>query len=268
MGASRSNLQEVEAARRRDWLVGGGPVHGAAGMGFQRADGSIRAGSTADQINGARYLYEIYATAKRDFSGRVTVPVLWDKQRHTIVNNESSEVIRMLNSAFDEFGDASLDFYPPDLRTEIDHINPIVYHNINNGVYKCGFASTQEPYDVAFNALFQRLDEIEELLGKRRYIAGDRITEADWRLFTTLVRFDSVYYVHFKCNLRLISSYPNLWNYTRELYQVPGVGETVNLAQIKRHYYTSHPGINPSGIIADGPAIDFKAPHDRDRRYR
>jgi putative glutathione S-transferase len=243
------------------------PYMGPRGWVFSASDGSISAGSTADEI-GAYYLYEIYAKAKPDFTGRVTVPVLWDKQRGTIVNNESSEVIRMLNSAFEEWGDRSLDFYPPDLRGEIDRINPVVYDNINNGVYKCGFASTQEAYGGAFDALFRTLDEIERLLGERRYLAGDRITEADWRLFTTLVRFDAVYYVHFKCNLHLISSYPNLSNYTRDLYQVQGVAETVSLAQIKRHYYTSHPGINPSGIIAKGPVIDFDAPHDRARRFR
>jgi len=154
-----------------------------------------------------------------------------------------------------------------DMRAEIDRLNPIVYDNINNGVYKCGFAATQEAYDAAFDALFRTLTEVEDLLGKRRYLAGDRLTEADWRLFTTLVRFDSVYYVHFKCNLHLISSYANLWNYTRELYQVPGVAETVNLAQIKRHYYTSHPAINPSRIIARGPLIDFTAAHDRAHRF-
>jgi putative glutathione S-transferase len=243
------------------------PYMGPRGWAFSAEDGSVTPGSTADAINGARYLYEIYAKAQPDFSGRVTVPVLWDKQRRTIVNNESSEIIRILNSAFDEWGDRSQDFYPEDLRAEIDRINPIIYDNINNGVYKCGFAATQEAYDAAFDALFRTLDEIEDLLGKRRYLAGDRITEADWRLFTTLVRFDSVYYVHFKCNLHLISSYPNLWNYTRELYQVPGVAETVSLAQIKRHYFTSHPAVNPSRIIARGPVIDFAAPHDRARRF-
>jgi glutathionyl-hydroquinone reductase len=243
------------------------PYMGPHGWAFSAPDGSIRADSTRDEINGARYLYEIYAKAKPNFTGRVTVPVLWDQQRRTIVNNESSEVIRMLNSAFEKWTDRSADFYPPDLSGEIDRINAIVYDNINNGVYKCGFASTQEAYDSAFDALFRTLDEIEGLLGRRRYLAGDRITEADWRLFTTLVRFDSVYYVHFKCNLHLISSYPNLWNYTRELYQVPGVAGTVNLPQIKRHYYTSHPGINPSGIIARGPVIDFTAPHDRARAF-
>jgi putative glutathione S-transferase len=240
---------------------------GPRGWAFSAEDGSLTPGSTADTINGARYLYEVYAQARPDFSGRVTVPVLWDKQRRTIVNNESSEIIRMLNSAFDEWGDRSQDFYPQDLRAEIDRINQIVYDNVNNGVYKCGFAATQEAYDTAFDALFRTLDEVEDLLGKRRYLAGDRITEADWRLFTTLVRFDAVYYVHFKCNLHLISSYANLWNYTRELYQVPRVAATVNLAQIKRHYYTSHPGINPSRIIARGPMIDFMAPHDRERRF-
>jgi len=244
------------------------PYMGPHGWAFSAADGSVTAGSTRDEINGRQYLYEIYAKAQSDFSGRVTVPVLWDKERQTIVNNESAENIRMLNGAFDQWGDRSVDFYPEDMRGEIDRLNPIVYDNVNNGVYRCGFAATQEAYDTAFDALFRTLGEIEALLGSRRYVAGDRITEADWRLFTTLVRFDAVYYVHFKCNLHLISSYPNLWNYTRELYQVPGVAGTVNLAQIKRHYYTSHPEINPSGIIARGPVIDFAAPHDRAGRFK
>jgi putative glutathione S-transferase len=169
----------------------------------------------------------------------------------------------MLNSAFDAWGDASIDFYPKDLRGEIDRINALVYPNVNNGVYRCGFATTQSAYDTAFDSLFAALDELENRLAHSRYLAGARMTEADWRLFTTLVRFDAVYYGHFKCNLRRIIDYPNLWNYLRELYQVPGVAETVNLDQIKRHYYASHVTINPTRIVPKGPAIDFNAPHDR-----
>jgi putative glutathione S-transferase len=226
-------------------------------------DGSLSPGSTRDELFGARHLYEIYVRANPRFSGRVTVPVLWDTKRATIVNNESSEIIRMLNSAFDAWGDASVDFYPQDLRAEIDRINALVYPNINNGVYRCGFATTQSAYDRAFDSLFAALDDLENRLAHTRYLAGSRMTEADWRLFTTLVRFDSVYYGHFKCNLRRIIDYPNLWNYLRELYQVPGVAETVNLDQIKRHYYASHVTINPTRIVPKGPAIDFNTPHDR-----
>ena len=243
------------------------PFMGDNGWAFAASDGSLTPGSTVDEINHAHYLYEVYANARTDYMGRVTVPVLWDRERRTIVNNESSEIIRMLNSAFDEWGDASVDYYPQALREEIDRINPVVYENVNNGVYRCGFAGTQEAYDEAFDALFRTIGELEERLSRRRYLAGDRITEADWRLFTTLVRFDAVYYVHFKCNLRHIADYPNLWNYTRELYQVPGVAATVNLTQIKRHYYASHQSINPRRIVARGPAIDFTTPHDRDRKF-
>jgi len=243
------------------------PFMGENGWAFTAPDGTITPGSTPDEINGARYLYEIYAKARSGYSGRVTVPVLWDKEKRTIVNNESSEIIRMLNSSFDEWGDATLDSYPPDLRAEIDRINPVVYDNVNNGVYRCGFATTQAAYEEAFDALFRTLGELELRLSRQRYLAGDRITEADWRLFTTLVRFDAVYYVHFKCNLHHIADYPNLWNYTRELYQVPGVAGTVNLAQIKRHYYASHANINPTRIVPKGPAIDFSTQHDRDRNF-
>jgi len=244
------------------------PFMGENGWAFTAPDGSITAGSTGDEINHAHYLYEIYAKARRGYSGRVTVPVLWDKEKRTIVNNESAEIIRMLNSAFDEWGDATVDFYPPLLRAEIERINPTVYDNVNNGVYRCGFATTQAAYEEAFDALFRTLDELEVRLSRQRYLAGDRLTETDWRLFTTLVRFDPVYYVHFKCNLRRIADYPNLWNYTRELYQLPGVAETVNLAQIKRHYYASHANINPSRIVPKGPVIDFSAPHDRAHKFR
>jgi glutathionyl-hydroquinone reductase len=243
------------------------PFMGENGWAFTAPDGTISPGSTRDEINGVHYLYEIYEKARSGYSGRVTVPVLWDREKRTVVNNESSEIIRMLNGAFDEWGDATLDFYPPELRAEIDRINPVVYDTVNNGVYRCGFATTQAAYEEAFDALFRTLGELESRLSRQRYLAGDRITEADWRLFTTLVRFDAVYYVHFKCNLHHIADYPNLWNYTRELYQVPGVAGTVNLAQIKRHYYASHANINPTRIVPKGPAIDFSTPHDRDRKF-
>jgi len=222
-------------------------------------------GSTGDPLFGAKRLHEIYTRADPHYSGRVTVPVLWDKQRGTIVSNESAEIIRMLNSAFDEFGDASLDFYPQHLRSEIDAMNDFVYPNINNGVYRAGFATTQDAYEEAFGQLFKALDTLENTLSKQRYLTGSRLTEADWRLFTTLLRFDPVYVGHFKCNLRRIADYPNLWNYTRELYQVPGVAETVNMEHIKGHYYRSHKTINPTGIVPVGPEVDFSAPHDRDR---
>jgi putative glutathione S-transferase len=239
------------------------PFMGEHGWSFSAPDGSITAGSTRDDLNGARFMYEIYCKAKPDYTGRVTVPVLWDKRTGTIVNNESSEIIRMLNRAFDNFGDATLDFYPADLRGEIDRVNPVVYDTVNNGVYKCGFATSQQAYEEAFDALFKTLDELEGRLSRHRYLAGPRVTEADWRLFTTLVRFDAVYYGHFKCNQRRIIDYPNLWNYTRDLYQVPGVAETVNLFHIKHHYYGSHVTINPTRIVPKGPAIDFGTPHNR-----
>ena len=191
------------------------------------------------------------------------MPVLWDKERATIVNNESPEIIRMLNSAFDAFTDDRTDYYPAALRGEIDAINALVFANVNNGVYRGGFASTQEAYEEAFRDLFGTLDKLEERLSRQRYLVGDTITEADWRLFTTLVRFDAVYFGHFKCNLRRIADYPNLSNYLRDLYPVPGVAETVNIDHIKRHYYMSMPHLNPSGIVPLGPALDFSLPHDR-----
>ena len=193
------------------------------------------------------------------------MPVLWDKKQQTIVNNESSEIIRMLNSAFDAFGNADVDFYPEALREEIDEINDPVYNNINNGVYRAGFAQTQEAYDRAFDRLFNTMDELEEKLSRQRYLVGNQITEADWRLFTTLVRFDAVYYNHFKTNKKRLIEYPNLWAYTRELYQVPGVAETVNMDHIKYHYFASHRSINPSGIVPKGPEIDFMVAHGRER---
>ncbi len=219
--------------------------------------------TTGDRLLGKDFLHQVYTTARPDYTGRVTVPVLWDKQSNTIVSNESAEIIRMLNGAFDEWGDAELDFYPKALRSEIEAVNEPIYHRINNGVYKAGFATTQSAYDQAFAELFETLDELEGRLGRQRYLAGEVITEADWRLFTTLLRFDPVYHGHFKCNLRRLVDYPNLWGYTRELYQVPGVAETVNLHHIKQHYYASHRSVNPTGIVPRGPEIDFSAPHGR-----
>ena len=210
-------------------------------------------GATLDTVNGKSTLAEIYLLTNPRYTGRVTVPVLWDKKRRTIVNNESSEIIRMLNSAFDAFTDVHTDYYPAELRAEIDRINDIVYPNVNNGVYRAGFATTQAAYEEAARALFATLDQLEERLSRQRYLVGRQITEADWRLFTTLVRFDAVYYSHFKCNLRRITDYPNLWNYLRDLYQVPGVADTVSLDHIKRHYYGSHRNVNPTGIVPIGP---------------
>ena len=225
-------------------------------------------GCVPDTVNGARYLREVYTRADPRYSGRVTVPVLWDRETGTIVNNESSEIIRMLNSEFEDIARLHEDYYPQPLRAEIDAVNRLVYENINNGVYRCGFATTQEAYEGAFDALFSALDQLEARLDRSRYLAGDRITEADWRLFPTLVRFDAVYYGHFKCNLRRLGDCPNLSNYVRDLYQVPGVAETVDMAHIKRHYYASHRHINPTGIVPKGPEIDFSAPHDRSRKFR
>lgn len=236
------------------------PLMGEQGWVFSDAPGTL-----PDTVNGARRLYEVYLRARPDYAGRVTVPVLWDRARETIVNNESAEIIRMLNSAFDAFGDAALDLYPESLRPAIDAVNAEVYDWVNNGVYRAGFATTQQAYEEAVIALFATLDELERLLAGQRYLVGDRITEADWRLFTTLVRFDPVYVGHFKCNLRRLVDYPNLWAYTRELYQVPGVAGTVNLDQIKQHYYCSHPTINPTRVVPLGPELDFAAPHGRER---
>ena len=222
-------------------------------------------GSTGDQVNGKSKLADIYLMADARYTGRVSVPVLWDKERKTIVNNESSEIIRMLNSSFDEFTNDRTDYYPRELRAEIDRINEQVYTNINNGVYRSGFATTQEAYEEAFRALFRTLDDLERVLSRQRYLAGPRMTEADWRLFPTLIRFDAVYYSHFKCNLRRIGDYPNLSNYLRDLYQVPSVAETVNMEHIKRHYYGSQRKVNPTGIVPLGPELDFSREHDRER---
>lgn len=228
--------------------------------GWTFADGP---GTIPDTVNGASLLHQVYTAADPDYTGRVTVPVLWDKQQGSIVSNESSEIIRMLNSAFDDLGANTGDVYPAALRTQIDEINARVYDTLNNGVYKSGFATTQSAYEEAVTPLFETLDWLEERLATRRFLAGATFTEADIRLFTTLIRFDAVYVGHFKCNLRQIADYSNLSAYTRDIYQLPGVADTVNFEHIKRHYYESHRGINPAGIVPLGPTFDFSAPHDR-----
>ena len=234
------------------------PYMGEHGWTFEEAPGVI-----ADPIHRARYLYEIYCRAKPDYSGRVTVPVLWDRQRGTIVSNESAEIIRMFNSAFDGIGALQGDYAPADLLRQIDEINAQVYDKVNNGVYKAGFATNQGVYESAVTALFDYLDELEQCLSRQRYLLGERITESDWRLFTTLIRFDSVYNGHFKCNLRRLVDYPHLWGFTRELYQWPRVAGTVSLRHIKEHYYRSHHTINPNGIVPAGPVLDLDRPHGR-----
>jgi len=220
-------------------------------------------GVVPDTVNAVTLMHEIYTKAMPDYSGRVTVPVLWDKQTKTIVSNESSEIIRMFNTAFDAVGAKVGDYYPPDLRSEIDSLNERIYTTVNNGVYRCGFATTQEAYEQAITPLFDTLDWLEDRLRAKRYLTGDQITEADWRLFTTLIRFDVVYVGHFKCNIRRIADYPNLSEYLRDLYQQPGIAKTVNLEHIKKHYYESHETINPSRVVPKGPVVDFTAPHNR-----
>ena len=218
----------------------------------------------ADPVNNARFLHQVYTAAKPDYTGRVTVPALWDRKTGTIVSNESADIVRMFNAAFDGVGAAPGDFYPHHLREEIDQVNERVYATVNNGVYKAGFATTQAAYGEAVSALFDSLDWLETRLATWPYVAGCRITEADWRLFTTLIRFDAVYHGHFKCNIRRIVDYPNLSAYLRELYQWPGVAETVNLDAIKEHYYGSHLSINPTGIVPTGPDLDLTSPHGRE----
>ena len=220
-------------------------------------------GASVDHLHQSRFMHQLYAIADPQYSGIITVPVLWDKKQNTIVNNESSEIIRMLNSAFDEWGNADLDLYPAKLRSEIDKINAPIYDSVNDGVYRCGFANTQQAYEQAFDAMFETLDSLEQRLAGNRYLLGERITEADWRLFPTLVRFDAVYFGHFKCNLRRISDYPHLGNYLLELYQWPGIAKTVFMTHIKQHYYWSHDTINPTRIVPKGPELDFQQSHNR-----
>jgi putative glutathione S-transferase len=219
----------------------------------------------ADSVNGARLLWQVYVKARSDYTGRVTVPILWDKRSNTIVNNESREILRMFATQFDAFGDARVSLSPASLRPEIDRTIESIYAPINNGVYRAGFATTQGAYDEAVTELFEALDRYEKLLGERRFLCGPTMTEADICLFTTLLRFDPVYYGHFKCNLRRIVDYPNLWGFVRDIYQTPGVRETCRLDHIKEHYYRSHPTINPTRIVPKGPIIDYDAPHDRAR---
>ncbi|WP_144780033.1 glutathione S-transferase family protein [Marinobacter maritimus] len=220
----------------------------------------------ADDLHDFRFMHQIYTRAAPEYSGRVTVPVLWDKHQNTIASNESADIIRMFNSAFDGLPgvNADLDFYPEALQAEIDAVNERVYDTVNNGVYKAGFATAQAQYEEAYSALFGSLDWLEARLSGQRYLAGSALTEADWRLFTTLVRFDAVYYSHFKCNRQRISDFPALSGYVRELYQVPGVADTVSIDQIKRHYYVSQRTINPTQVVPVGPQLDFTAPHGRD----
>ena len=233
---------------------------GDEGWTFEPGEGVI-----ADAIFNATHLYHIYTAAQADYTGRVTVPVLWDKKSNTIVSNESSEIIRMFNSAFDEVGAVAGDFLPIELLPEIDALNAFIYPAINNGVYRAGFATTQDAYNQAVNEVFEALDTLEMRLENNRYLTGNTITEADWRLFTTLVRFDAVYVGHFKCNLHRIVDYPNLWGYLRDLYQTPGIADTVAIDYIKRHYYTSHESVNPTRIIPIGPDVNFNTPHNRER---
>ena len=222
-------------------------------------------GATGDPLFGHDHLHQIYTQAEPGATTRVTVPVLWDKQTGTIVSNESAEIIRMFNSAFDGLTGNALDFYPEPLRAGIDEVNTRIYETLNNGVYRSGFATTQQAYDQAVVALFETMDWLEERLSSRRYLMGDALTEADWRLFPTLVRFDPVYVGHFKCNIRRLIDYPNLWAYTRELFQMPGVAGTVNMDHIRYHYHASHETVNPHRIVPAGPVIDFMEPHGRDR---
>jgi putative glutathione S-transferase len=237
------------------------PLRDERGWRFGSGDAAT---GEVDPLNGWTYLSEGYLATDPTFAGRVTVPTLWDTSTARVVSNESSDVLRMLNSAFDAFADVpELDLYPAPLRERIDEVNGWVYETVNNGVYRSGFATTQAAYEQAVTALFASLDRLEQLLGEQRYLAGDVITEADWRLFTTLVRFDPVYVSHFKCNLRRIVDYPNLWAYTRELYQHPGVASTVDFDHIKRHYFVTHGQINPTGVVPLGPELDWDAPHGR-----
>lgn len=223
----------------------------------------IDQGSSGDPLHNAKYLHELYTRNQQDYSGRVTVPVLWDKKQQRIVNNESADIIRQFNYAFADLAEKTQDYYPESLQADIDAINDEIYNKVNNGVYRCGFATTQQAYEDAYEALFSALDTIENQLGTQRFLCGDTISEADWRLFTTLIRFDAVYHGHFKCNRQRLEDYPHLSNYLRHLYQWPGVADTVDFSHIKRHYYISHPMINPTQVVPVGPDIDYNRPHNR-----
>jgi putative glutathione S-transferase len=251
----------VRRLKRLEQAIGLSVVHPLMlgdGWSFQECDGC-----TGDPVNGSRYLRELYVRARPGYTGRVTVPVLWDTESDRIVSNESSDIVRMLNSELNAFGDPDVDLYPAQLRAEIDEVNTYVYDRVNDGVYRAGFATTQAAYEEAVVRLFEALDDLEQRLSRQRYLVGSHLTEADIRLFTTLVRFDPVYHTHFKCNLRRLVDYPHLWDYTRDLYQYPGVAQTVRLDHIKAHYFGSHPSINPTGIVPVGPELDWNAPHGR-----
>ena len=250
-----------------EWMIDVSVVHwhmAEEGWTFATDEGATDEAATGDRLHGLGHLHELYTKAKPDYSGRVTVPVLWDKERETVASNESSEIIRMFNSAFDGIGAKPGDYYPGELREQIDEVNARVYSNVNNGVYKAGFATSQAAYEEAVVPLFETLGWLEERLSHQRYLLGDRLTEADWRLFTTLVRFDPVYVGHFKCNIRRLADYPNLWAYTRDLYQHQNVADTVDMEHIKHHYYVSHTSINPSGVVPVGPELNLLAAHNRD----
>ena len=223
----------------------------------------IDQGSSGDPLHNAKYLHELYTRNQQDYSGRVTVPVLWDKKQQRIVNNESADIIRQFNYAFADLAEKTHDYYPESLQADINAINDEIYNKVNNGVYRCGFATTQQAYEDAYEALFSALDTIENQLDTQRFLCGDTISEADWRLFTTLIRFDAVYHGHFKCNRQRLEDYPHLSNYLRHLYQWPGVADTVDFSHIKRHYYISHPMINPTQVVPVGPDIDYSRPHNR-----
>lgn len=253
-------MRELKGLQKHIDVVVVSTLMGENGWSFAPSEGADE-----DPTLGAKYVYELYQKANPTYTGRVTVPILWDLQEQTIVNNESSEIMRMFNSSFSALQSNDYDYYPDTLKADIDEINELVYHNINNGVYKAGFATTQAAYEEAVNSLFTALDTVEKRLQNQRYLCGETITEADWRLFTTLVRFDSVYHGHFKCNIRRVVDYPALWGYLRDLYQQPGIADTVNMDAIKNHYYRSHPSINPNGIVPAGPDIDFTTPHHRDQ---
>ncbi len=247
-------LEDIVPVSITHWLMG------EQGWTFMAGEGVV-----PDPLYNSRYVHELYTRSDSEYSGRATVPILWDQHTQTIVNNESSEILRMLGSAFDSVGAQPGDFYPKPLRQDIDTTNQRIYDSLNNGVYKAGFATTQAAYEDAVGPLFDTLDWLEDRLARSRYLCGSALTEADIRLFTTLVRFDAVYYSHFKCNIHRIVDYPNLWAYTRDIFQLPGVAATVDLGHIKRHYYMSHRRINPSGIVPVGPALDFDAAPERGR---
>lgn len=250
---SLKELEELIPISVTHWRMG------EDGWTFEEANGVI-----ADPNLGADKVYEIYQAADPDYNGHASVPILWDKKRRTIISNESADIIRMFNSAFDQFGPETEDYYPEDLREEIDALNERIYEDVNNGVYKAGFASSQEAYDQAVGPLFETLGWLDEKLSSQRYLTGDKVTEADWRLFPTLVRFDPVYHIHFKCSRNRIRDYKNLWAYMLDLYQHPGVAETVRMDHIRKHYYCSHKEINPSGIVAECPEMDLEAAHGRE----